>query len=314
MAIPYVDLDSKFPKELDNFEDFIDPDVSTLPLLSQYEEAVGSGDLSTAANILNANPILKRMIVSAGNLNKIKDAIVAVQRFYFEGVEDNLKNIFEDKGVWVSSIQYKRWDMVSYNGLTYLAFNDTTPVGTLPTNAAHFRPISIKGDKGDKGDPGLNLVYRGTWNIEVSYAAKDVVTWQNSLYVADVDNAHVAPHNSYDWTLMLSFKQEVTFTDYIALDSGQGICYVNLFDSHAFVRKKYSYNGVYDVRITALPSGCKRTLVFSGDSTLGSGTVTLPAGKTYRGVQVTIPQAAEGHSSYEFNISADGLDVYITKN
>ncbi|MDD2268876.1 MAG: hypothetical protein PHY15_04905 [Eubacteriales bacterium] len=314
MAIPYIDLDSKFPKELDNFEDFIDPDVSTLPLLSQYEEAVGSGDLSAAANILNANPILKRMIVSAGNLNKIKDAIVAVQRFYFEEVEDNLKNIFENRGVWVSSIQYKRWDMVSYNGLTYLAFNDTTPVGTLPTNAAHFRPISIKGDKGDKGDPGLNLVYRGVWNLEVSYAAKDVVTWQNSLYVADVDNAHVAPHDSPDWTLMLSLKQEVTFTDYTALDGGQAICYVDLTSSHAFIKRKFFYNGTYDIRITALPSGCNRTLVIMGDSTLGSGAVTLPAGKKYKGVQVIIPSAVEAYSSYEFNVSADGLEAYITKN
>lgn len=210
MAIPYTDLDSRFPAELDTIEDFIDPDLSSLSIISQYENAVASGNLSAAAQILSANPTLKRMIVNAENLNKIKDAIIAVQRYYLSDLQGYLDNVFAFAGNWSASVIYKKWNVVVYNGFTYISVVDNVPAGTLPTNTSYYRVVSIKGDK---GDPGVNLVFKDAWSSAQSYIENDCVTYNNTLYAAKLANTNQTPSPSSGyWTTVFQYKESISIS------------------------------------------------------------------------------------------------------
>lgn len=74
------------------------------------------------------------------------------------------------KGAYVSASDYAVGDSVSYNGSSYVMFNDSAS-GVVPTNTTYWQVIANKGDTGAtgetgatgaQGDPGVGVPTGGT--------------------------------------------------------------------------------------------------------------------------------------------------------
>ena len=93
----YADLEyTKFPAEIDNWQNSEDVTAEYLSLANDYKSALLAGNYGNAQNILNANPQLKRMIFKADDVNKLKHSMMAVERMFNEEIESYIKS-FTDK-------------------------------------------------------------------------------------------------------------------------------------------------------------------------------------------------------------------------
>ena len=101
MAFSLEDHVEKYPDTpLTNFpvtEDSIDrmSDVSniTLPLMQQFNTYIQNGSLSAANSFLADNPVLQECLFNATKFNTIRDAVIAIERFFLEDVEDLIDNV-----------------------------------------------------------------------------------------------------------------------------------------------------------------------------------------------------------------------------
>ena len=84
MSVLYPDLDfTNYPGTLDNIELKSNITNSTdAQLVQQIQTAIIAGDFSNASAIINANPQLNGKIFNANDYNQIRDAILALERFY----------------------------------------------------------------------------------------------------------------------------------------------------------------------------------------------------------------------------------------
>lgn len=71
-----------FPDSIQTFPTMIDIDSADATLVAQYQNAIQSGDVASAAQILRSIPNYSKKIINADLLNTINDTLVAVQQFY----------------------------------------------------------------------------------------------------------------------------------------------------------------------------------------------------------------------------------------
>jgi len=57
------------------------------------------------------------------------------------------------KGAYDNAVDYAVGDSVSYNGSSYVMFNNAA-AGTLPTNTSYWQIVASKGDQGIQGNDG----------------------------------------------------------------------------------------------------------------------------------------------------------------
>lgn len=211
----YSDLENYFPVKVDEFERFIDPSISSLQAINQYYQFYDSGNISAANEILKNNPQLKRSIINADNLNKIRDAIVSIERYYLNDVQQYLVNIVSYRNDWVSNVKYKKYDVVMFpHNEVFQAFmciyDGDVPIGTIPTNTKYFIPLTLQGAQGVSG---IGLSYRGTWSSIVTYDADDCVEYNNVLWYAKAENINSVPQEiSADWEAVLRMSKQITIS------------------------------------------------------------------------------------------------------
>ena len=84
----YPDLPlTNFPGELDSFITFLDMVASDGPLIHQYMQAVESGNQAVANDILATIPQATQKIIKAVDLNKLSQAVQALERFYKSDIQ-----------------------------------------------------------------------------------------------------------------------------------------------------------------------------------------------------------------------------------
>lgn len=85
----YPDLPrSSFPEKEDTFPLMSDVDASKLTLVHQYEEYARAGNIQACNQLLTSYPELESCLFNAQKLNKLRDAVIATQRYYLEDVHD----------------------------------------------------------------------------------------------------------------------------------------------------------------------------------------------------------------------------------
>ena len=93
----YVDLEySRFPAEVDSQQNNENVTAEYLSLANEYKTALLAGNYENAKSILDANPQLKRMMITAEDINKTKHATMALERMFTEDIEAYVKS-FTDK-------------------------------------------------------------------------------------------------------------------------------------------------------------------------------------------------------------------------
>lgn len=84
----YKDLEfTNFPAKIDSWEDSEDVSSDYLDAANNYKAALAKGNYATAQNILLSTPKLKNMLIGAKDINELKHAVMAIERFYTEDVK-----------------------------------------------------------------------------------------------------------------------------------------------------------------------------------------------------------------------------------
>lgn len=85
----YVDTPlSKFPTGIDVFDRMTDVDLSTWPIVIEYEKYLNDGDFTAASRLLKDNPDLQSNIINADVINKLADAIMATENFVLNDIDE----------------------------------------------------------------------------------------------------------------------------------------------------------------------------------------------------------------------------------
>ena len=224
MSILYPDLENNFPDSVDNFDKFLDPTIATLTAINQYYVLFDSGDLAGATAILNANPTLKQMIINADNLNKLRDGIVSLQRYYMDDIQQYLVELINYRGVYSGSATYTKYDVVNYTIGTatesYMGISTTIPISTLPTDTSYFIKITLRGDQGASG---TGLSYRGGWLSSTQYYLNDCIAYNNMLWSAKRNNLNVVPLLvSDDWLMIMEISRQTVMSSTQPIDQTIG--------------------------------------------------------------------------------------------
>lgn len=228
MSQMYPQFDgTDFPDRIDSFEPVQDVTIEMAPVAAQYRKLCQQGQIQDAAELLRRYPDLNAMSINAAKLNRMTDAISAIEQFFTEEVQQWVVELVKYKGTWSPSGAYMKYNVVTYaqaDGTigAYVATQPAVPRGCTPTDTRYWVQISYqgpkgdpgevgpKGDKGDigsqgpKGDPGISWVYTGEWNRDTSYAVNDAVTFDNCLWGATMPSSGVEPTDtSPRWKLIL---------------------------------------------------------------------------------------------------------------
>ena len=119
----------------------------------------------------------------------------------------------EYKGIYSASTTYYGNNVVSYNSQLYYckAGEGVAVRNVAPTNTSYWVYLGLRGDK---GAAGLGVVLRYDWDGSVTYSAKDVVSYNNYLYVALQSSNNKVPNNNPTyWRLLMDYQISKITTD-----------------------------------------------------------------------------------------------------
>ena len=217
MSILYPDLDfTVYPGSLDNISLKSNiTNTTDAQLVEQIQASIVAGDFVNASAILTANPQLNGKLFAANDYNQIRDAILALERFYKNDIYnyilekqtewENKVNTFSFKGVYSPTTQYYQNNLVDYTGnegtLLYLCIQ-TPPTGTSPINTAYWRSLTLRGERGISGE-GLSFTY--VWSATAQYTRNDIAVFDSKWWVATQDNRGQVPQQgSPYWNVMMA--------------------------------------------------------------------------------------------------------------
>lgn len=217
MSTLYPDLNfTNYPGSLDNISLKSNiTNTTDAQLVEQIQSAILSGNFALAASILNSNPQLNGKIFTANDYNQIRDAVLALERFYKNDITSyiqtkqsewqNTIDRFNFVGVYSPSTQYYKNNMVNYSipsgTFLYLCISQP-PTGTNPTNTTYWRQLTISGERGSSG-AGLSFTF--VWDYSMNYNVNDIVIYNSAWWIATQANqAQVPSEGSSYWEIMLT--------------------------------------------------------------------------------------------------------------
>lgn len=193
MSTTYTDLtETQFPDKVDDLSRMSDLTVSDVALVNQYYTYYNAGNLAAAAQLLIDNPTLMNKIFNAAKFNILRDALIALQRYYKSDVQTYIDstreslqgeiNTFVPMGTYSSSTSYVKNNIVTYSGNGYICKQSCK--GKTPGTTAGADYWQLIASKGDKGDSGTGLTFRGTYSSTTAYTKDDSVTDGHAIWAA----------------------------------------------------------------------------------------------------------------------------------
>lgn len=176
-------------------------------LAGQYEEAI---------NYLNNNlSSVKNKITNATLINNLNNALVILQNYYYNNVEDKLSELmksyddeienFVNKGVYTIGVTYYPLNFVfDNNGNLYICIKENTGKEDGLNDVTNWIYIGLKGEKGLLG---FNCTYKGVWDSTTTYSKNDLCTDGDYLYYSKQNNNlnnNPSPNSQY-WGVFFEF-------------------------------------------------------------------------------------------------------------
>ena len=219
MSTTYTDLpETQFPDKVDDLSRMSDLSTSDLTLVNQYYTYYNAGNLAAAAQLLIDNPTLMNKIFNAAKFNILRDALIALQRYYKSDVQtyiDSTRESLQDEidtfvpmGTYSSSTSYVKNNIVTYSGNGYICKQSCK--GKTPGTTAGADYWQLIASKGDKGDSGTGLTFRGTYSSTASYTKDDAVTDGHAIWAALQASTGQALAEGAYWTKAIDI--DVSFT------------------------------------------------------------------------------------------------------
>lgn len=210
---------TNFPNSIDSFLSYINITAEDGSLVKQYFIAMQEGNIAQAQQIFAQISDGNRKMITAEGLNKMNQAITALQRFYSSDIENYIEEKqtewealidgFEYKGIYSNATLYKKNNYVEYvidnKTKLYIAIIDP-PLGTPPINTTYWRVLTISGEKGDSGD---GFSFEGAWNASQTYTTQNAVNYNNYLWLAlQTSTGEVPSEGSAYWERLGLFVPE----------------------------------------------------------------------------------------------------------
>ena len=172
-------------------------------------------------NIAGAHQILEESdldnkVLGATEINNAIDDISDIETYYYDNVPETLNthltnfdtNIhdFISRGSYSSTKTYYFNNIVSYNSqLYYCKVASGQAISNIaPTNTSYWVYLGLRGEQ---GAAGLGIILRYAWDSATSYNEKDVVSYNNYLYVAVQSSINQTPSNNTSyWKLLMDYQ------------------------------------------------------------------------------------------------------------
>lgn len=213
---------SNFPNSLDNIPQFLDITQDDAILVGKVQQAIKDGNLELANSYLVQIQDYDKKIVNAVRLNKIRDAILALEQFYKgdftsyitekqKGWQNEIDK-FTYVGDWSRSKLYNKNNIVRYNNngnlLLYLCIKDTVTINTYPTNTKYWVDFTKQGIRGQSGSDGANFAFE--WDSAFDYQLNTIVSYNGGWWISTKPSQNVIPvEGSSYWELILYAPQPV---------------------------------------------------------------------------------------------------------
>lgn len=225
MSTTYTDLtETQFPDKVDDLSRMSDLTVSDVALVNQYYTYYNAGNLAAAAQLLIDNPTLMNKIFNAAKFNILRDALIALQRYYKSDVQTYIDstreslqgeiNTFVPMGTYSSSTSYVKNNIVTYAGNGYICKQSCK--GKTPGTTAGADYWQLIASKGDKGDSGTGLTFRGAYSSSTAYTKDDAVTDGHAIWAALQASTGQALAEGAYWTKAIDI--DVSFTTHNTAD------------------------------------------------------------------------------------------------
>lgn len=188
-----------------------DVHISDLELRKQYYEAFLSGNIDNAKSIYTNNKAqLEGKVLNAENLNSLITGILDREMDYMNDVPYTMNDLFINYQVdinqliymkeWSSTKAYAKNNFVLYNNEIFFALEIIFPSSIPPEVNGEVRPGWLKlGLRGEKGHPTLDVNYQGEYDAGTTYKLRDMVVYENNLYVAKQAVVGEKPDTSNSW-------------------------------------------------------------------------------------------------------------------
>lgn len=223
MSTFYPDLTlTQFPDRIDGRYLMIDPSTPEhIQWIAEYNACIDAGDMDGAIAVLEAHEDLRKMFFNAAKWNRHDDMIIALEKFFYQDVEEYLMDIVAWRGEWSPTTPYTKYDVVYYMHdeayETYMGIVRDIPTGTLPTDTDYFVPITLRGQKGESG---IGLTWRGAWKPQIQYYTDDCAVYDGKIYAAKQDSMGDRPDISpSSWESALWFNAD-SLTGIVKVENG----------------------------------------------------------------------------------------------
>jgi hypothetical protein len=183
-------------------------------LRQQFMQYFREGYYSQALALITDNADIDSETVRPEVFNMINTSLTYLQNLYYNSVEVVLSedeqqfqlmiNNFINKKEFSATATYVPYNFVVYNQEIYMCLKATT-AGILPTNTDYWLLIGLKGEI---GATAIDTTLRYKWDYKITYSVKDVVTYDNILYVAKTRNNNSQPDiNPEDWEIFMKIPR-----------------------------------------------------------------------------------------------------------
>lgn len=191
-------------------------------LFAQYRTLFKT-DIPAAQSILS-NAQLQTKLLRASQFNETTGRVGVVESYYYDNVPQKLYNLQEQMTEDAQNIKYMGEynaeqtyyfnNIVSLNGaLYYCKIASTNSIqGVSPTDTNSWVYLGLQGDT---GFPGLGVTLKGAYNANELYSEKDVVSYDNRLWIATQAFMGQPPSdNSSYWVSFLNQEpRKINITD-----------------------------------------------------------------------------------------------------
>lgn len=183
-------------------------------LRQQFMQYFREGYYSQALALITNNVDIDSETVRPEVFNMINTSLTYLQNLYYNSVEVVLSedeqqfqymiNNFINKKEFSATEVYVPYNFVVYNEQIYMCIKTTT-AGILPTNTDYWLLIGLKGEI---GNTAFDTTLRYKWDYKITYSPKNVVTYNNVLYVAKNRNNNSQPDiNPEDWEVFMTIPR-----------------------------------------------------------------------------------------------------------
>lgn len=183
-------------------------------LRQQFMQYFKEGYYSQALALITNNADIDSETVRPEVFNMINTSLTYLQNLYYNSVEVVLSedeqqfqymiNNFINKKEFSATEIYIPYNFVVYNEQIYMCIKATT-AGILPTNTDYWLLIGLKGEI---GATAIDTTLRYKWDYKITYSPKNVVTYNNVLYVAKNRNNNSQPDiNPEDWEVFMTIPR-----------------------------------------------------------------------------------------------------------